>query len=49
MMAMKSVLCNIVKNYKINAPPMKVADIRVVMDLILKPKDGFFISLEPRD
>lgn len=48
MMAMKSLLCAFVRKYKIFTPYKRIEDIELECKLMLRPKDGYKISLELR-
>jgi cytochrome P450 family 4 len=47
MLLMKTVVSTVLRHYKVTTP-LKMADIELKLDVLLKPVQGFPVVLEPR-
>lgn len=48
-MAMKALIATVIRKYKFSTPYKKIQDIKLKADLMLKPVDGYKVSLELRN
>lgn len=48
MMAMKALLVTVLRKFKVDTPYKTVRDIKLKANLVVRPRDGYKVSLELR-